>query len=443
MPTRVFGLRAGLAVALLCALGAAGCGGKKQAAPIPNVPAFRFAGVDLEFALERIVGESGWVLCLDLAVPKDKTPDLSLIRVDMDLPAGTLDETLRRLRDAFGLYSYSLEDGVVYVRSNELTKDKTALDQPFMNGGKFHGELAELIRFIMVEHPTAFINLQQIAGGFAGPPTEFEIPKGASVKDTLVLYSRAAKAGWQIRRSADWTRDAAGKPAIMGTTIEPRPARKTSSRVPLAHNVLSAVSALADAAQRMSLPFVVYDRSVLQDTRGALNFVINKDPQFPVEKTLSALGNSGFGPTEWHFHYVEEDGVWVLRTSHFLYFLRGRDFLSAPLLAGEFEGSLPELARFINTHQKSPNGEVLMGGEIVDGLAKGKIRVEPGETVHQALVAFAKASGVSPYVVVLDMQNPFSGAMLDRPGVWRGAYLQDLQEWHTQPGDERVLGFHD
>src|SRR5262249_42351513 len=152
------------------------------------------------------------------------------------------------------------------------------------------------------------------------------------------------------------------------------------------------------------------------------------------------LGASGFGPGSWHFHWREENGVPVLRTNHFLYFLRGRDLITAPLLAGDFEGSLPELARWINSHQKSPTGEVLMGGEIADGMPTGKIHVEPGQTVHDAIVAFAKASGVSPYVIVLDMQNPFTGALIESPKAWRGAYLQDITEWHSKPEDERALG---
>ncbi len=442
MATRVSLLRTSLVAVLTGALAAAGCGGKKEA-QVPTVPALRFAGVDLEYALERAVTEAGWVLALDEAKPKDASPDLALMRVDMDLPAGTLDDALRRLRDAVGGFSYSFEDGVVYVRSNELTKDKTALDHPMLKGGKFHGELAELVKAIMLEHPSSFIHVEQVQGGFAGPPTDLDIPKNASVKDALLLYARAAKAGWLIHRSADFTNDAKGVPAIIGTTIEPRGPRRTTSRIPAVHNRLSSLSALADASARTSTPFLIYDRTVLQDTRGVLNFVVNTDPKFPLEQTFKVLGESGFGPTEWHFHWVDEDGIPVLRTSHFLYFLRGRDFLTAPLLAGEFEGTLPELARFINTHQKSPNGEVMMGGEIADGMPKAKIRIESGETVHQALVAFTKASGVSPYVIVLDMQNPFSGKLIDRPGSWRGAYLQDLSEWRTKPGDERAIGLGD
>src|SRR5262249_46574026 len=276
-------------------LAGSGCGAKKEV-EAPKVPALRFAGVDVEYALQRIATEAGWVLCLDEASPKDKAPDLALVRIDTDFPAGTLDETMRRLRDLVGMFSYTLENGVLYVRSNELAKDKTTLDAPMLKGGRFKGELAELIPAIMREHPTAFIHLQQISGGFAGPPTEMDIPKNASVKDALLLYARSAKAGWLIHRTAEFTRDATGAPAIVGTTTEPRGPRRTTSRVPIVYNRMSGISALADASIRTNTPFVVYERSLLQDTRGILNFGINTDPKEPLERTFKLLGESGFGP---------------------------------------------------------------------------------------------------------------------------------------------------
>jgi len=73
-------------------------------------------------------------------------------------------------------------------------------------------------------------------------------------------------------------------------------------------------------------------------------------------------------------------------------------------------------------------------------MAKGKVHIESGQTVHHALLQFAKTSGVSPYLVVLDMQNPFSGQMVASPRAWRGAYLQDLSEWLSKPEDEMALG---
>jgi hypothetical protein len=437
--TRISISRSALALSLAIAVCGAGCRGKPE--PVKAmVPALRFAGVDLEYALERISTEAGWILGLDEINPGDQSPDLALVRVDVDLPAGSLEESLHRLREAVGGFDYSLENGVVYVRSNMLVDTKTSLDVPLLKGGDFHGDLMGLAKYVMAEHPSSFITVEYVQDGFAGGLVDLTIPPNASVKDALLLYARVAKAGWVIRRAGQLTHDSSGKAAIVSTTISPRGPRKGTTRLPLMYNLLSEAAALADASARLKTPFLVYDRTILQDVRGVLNLALLSDPKLPVKETLDGLAQSGFGPGSWHFRWREEDGVPVILTNHFLYYLRGRDLVSQPLLAGEFEGSLPELARWINTHQKSPKGEVLMGGEIADGMPKGKIHIESGETVNQALIAFAKASGVSPYVIVLDMLNPFSGSMIEHPRAWRGAYLQDLSEWRSQPEDVRALG---
>ena len=407
---------------------------------MPEVPAFRFAGVDVEYALQRISTEAGWSLGLDEILPEDQSPDLAIARVDIDLPAGTLDESLRALKAAAGGFDYALENGAVYVRSNLLVSKKTALDEPFFDADSFSGDLVDLGKYIMRRHPTSFITIGGVQGGFEGPPAKFDIPAKASVRDVLLAYARASKSSWVIHRAGQFSRDASGKVSIVGTTIEPLPPRKNIDRIPAVYAQLSGVSALADASARLKQPLLVYDRSVLFDTRGILNLVLQRDPNLPLDATLDNLGKSGFGPANWHFHWRMEDGVPVVRSNHFLYYLRGRDIFSAELLEGDFEGTLGDLARWVNTHQRHPTGEVLMGGEIVDGQPRGKFHVASGDTVHKALLAFAKSSGESPYLVVLDLLNPFSGQMITPPRTWRGAYLQDLQEWHTKPGDERANG---
>lgn len=439
MTTRLSHSRSALALLLASLAILAGCRGKQEAVN-PQVPALRFAGVDLEYALDRITTEAGWVVGLDEITPKDRSPDLALVRVDLDVSAGSLDDAMRILREKVGGFDYRLENGVVYVRSNLLVNTKTPLDVPMLKGGHFHGDLSGLVKAIMTEHPSSFIIMEHFQDGFEGPPVDLEIPPNSSVKDALLLYASTAKAGWVIRRAGQMTRDASGATTIVGTSIQARAPRKTTSRLPMVFNKLSGAAALADASERLKTPLLVYDRSVLQDVRGILNLALQSDPKQPLKESLDNLGASGFGPASWHFHWREEDGVPVVRTNHFLFYLRGRDLISAPLLGGEFEGSLPELARWINTHQKSPNGEVLMGGEIAAGMPTAKLKIESGETVHQALLAFAKASGTSPYVLVLDMQNPFTGVLIQDPRAWSGAYLQDLSEWHSRPGDESALG---
>jgi len=443
VPTHLSRTSVALAAVLLLLL-QAGCGGskKQQAAGPggPDVPALRFAGVDLEYALERIATEAGLAVALDEILPKEQGPDLSLIRVDMDLPAGPLDGAMRALREKVGGFDYQIYPEVLYVRSNLLIDQKTSIDMPLLDGGHFEGDLGGLAKMIMQQKPSSYINVQYIQGQGAGGVVKLDIKDKASVKDVLIQYAAAAKYGWVMKRAGQLTHDAQGNPAVFGTGIEPRGPRKSVSRLPDVYNRLSGAAALANASKRLDVPFVVYDRSVLQDVRGIMNLALQNDPLLPLNQTLDNLAQSGFGPSSWHFKWKEIDGVPVLMTNHFLYYLRGRDLLSRTLLPGDFEGSLPELARWINTHVKDANGEVLMGGEIVDGQPRGQVKAEAGTTVAQAIEQFARSSRTSPYVIVLDLQNPFTGTFIDHPRAWRGAYLQDLAEWRSQPGDQRFDG---
>ena len=442
MNTRVSRISLALAATLALALLQVACGGSKKGAGPggPNVPALRFAGVNLEYALERIATEAGVVVALDEITPQDQSPDLSLIRVDLDLPAGPLDNAMRLLREKVGGFDYQIYPDVLYVRSNMLVDQKTSIDLPLLDAGHFEGDLGGLVRMIMQQHPTSYIDVQYIQGAGAGGMVKMDIKDKSSVKDVLLQYAAASKYGWAMRRAGHLTKDANGRPAIYGTSIEPRGPRTGTSRLPAVYNRLSGASALANASKRLDTPLVVYDRTVLQDVRGIMNLALQSDPILPLDKTLDNLSQSGFGPTSWHFKWKDVDGVPVVMTNHFLYYLRGRDILSRTLLPGEFEGSLGELARWINTHMKDANGDVLMGGEIVDGQPRGKVKAEAGTTVAQAIEQFARTSRTSPYVLILDMQNPFTGMFVELPHAWHGAYLQDLAEWRSQPGDLRYDG---
>ena len=327
--------------------------------------------------------------------------------MDLDLPAGSLNQSMRLLREKVGGFDYQILPHVLYVRSNLLIDQKTSIDAPLLEGGRFEGDLAGLAKMIMAHHPSSYIDVQYVQGHPAGGIVKLEIPDKSSVKDALIQYAAASKYGWVMRRAGHLTHDADGKPAIFGTGIEPRGPRTGVSRLPAVYNRLSGAAALANASKRLDTPLVVYDRSVLQDVRGIMNLALQNDPILPLDDTLNNLSQSGFGPGSWHFHWRDVDGVPVLMTNHFLYYLRGRDILGKTLLPGEFNGSLPELARWINSHVKDPNGEVLMGGEIVDGQPRA-VKAEV-TTVAQAIEQFAKTSRSSPYVIILDLQNPFTG----------------------------------
>ena len=440
MLTRISRTSVALVTALTLLLGACGGSKKEAAGPGPAIPALRFAGVDLEYALERIATEAGVALALDEILPQDRSPDLSLVRVDLDLPAGPLDSAMRTLRERVSGFDYEIYPGVLYVRSNLKVEQKTSIDMPLLDGGDFEGNLDDLIKMIMRQRPSSYITVDSVQDQEVGGPVKLHIKEKASAKDVLLQYAAAANFGWVMRRAGYMTFDSHGNPAIMSTTIRPRGPRKGTSRLPEVYNRLSGAAALADVSNRLGTPLVVYDRSIFQAVRGILNMVGQVDPLLPLDETLNNLSQSGFGPTEWHFKWKDVDGVPVAMTNYFLYYLRGRDIFSRTLLTGEFEGSLPELARWLNTHMRDSNGEVLMGGEIVEGLPRGKVKAEAGTTVAQAIEQFARTSRTSPYVIVLDMQDPVTGEFVEHPRAWHGAYLQDLAEWRSQPGDDSYRG---
>lgn len=425
-------LQALCAVALTLAVTA--CGGEKSPGGTegPQIPALRFAGVDLEYALERVAAEAGLPLVLDQITPEDMTPDLALYRVDVDLPAGPLDKVLAKLRENAGGFDYEVVNGVIYVRSRLSLAKTTPLDLPALKGQKFSGNLDDVVRLVMAELPASYVTVERVIGGPQAPVVELEIADKSTVRDLLTGYARASKLNLTVHRAGHVVRsESVGGTAIVGTTVEARFPHKETTRLPQVYQRESTITALADASARLKTPLVVLDRSVLMNTRGFLNLSGQKDPKLELVATLDDLAASGWGPDHWHFKWKEQDGVPVVESARFLFFLRGRDLFRAELLSGEFEGSLPELARWINTHQKSPSGEVLMGGEIVEGLPRAKLTIAPGTTVLDALIQFAKASGVSPTIAVLDMANPVTGKIGTHPNAWRGAYLQDLAEWAT------------
>jgi hypothetical protein len=423
-------LTAPLLTAIL-AVGLLGCGSqsKTSASAVPEVRSMRFAGVDLEYALERIAAEAGIPLALDEIFPRDRSPDLGLYRVDVDLKAGPVDQVLQQLKQSAGGFDFELLDGIIYVRSQLLVTAKTPLDLPLLPATQFKGTLDELVTLVLKKVPYSFMTYQSMVGGPETPVVELDIADKTSVRDVFLAYARAAKLGWRIRRAGQVVEDAKVGTAIVGTSIEARRPRTSTSQRPDVFNRMSTVGAVAEASKRLATPMVVLDRSVVLNTRGNMDFSSQKDPEFPLKETLDDLAASGWGPTVWYFKWKMLDGVPLLESDRYLYTIQGRELFHEELLSGEFEGTLGDLARWINTHRKNRSDAVLMGGEIVEGQPRAKLTIAPGTTVQQALVAFAKATGVSEYAVVLDMTSPISGKQVDHPHAWHGAYLQDLADW--------------
>ncbi len=429
MPLRCLLATPLIAVALLVGVTGCGSGGDSGTPGLPKIKALQFAGVDLEYALERIAAEAGMPLALDQIRPEDRSPDLGLYRVDVDLPAGSVDQVLAALKKSAGGIDFEIVDGIVYVRSNLLVTSKTPIDLPMLPKSTFKGTISDLANYIQKSVPKSFVAVERVVGDPEPPAVEFEIADKSSVKDALLQYARAAKLGWTMLRAGNVVNDPEYGVAVVGTSLQMRYPRTTTSRRPQVFNLMSTTGALASASARLNVPMVVLDRTVLMNTRGFLNLSSQKEQIVPLKACLDELAESGWGPEHWHFKWKMVDDVPVIESRDFLATLAGRDLLREELLAGEFEGSLPEFTRWLNTHRKKPTHEVLMGGEVVEGQKRGKLTIASGTTLQQALVAFAKASGVGINFVLLGSTNPLSGKIVSHPKAWQGAFVQDLAEW--------------
>jgi hypothetical protein len=320
-------------------------------------------------------------------------------------------------------------------------KSVTAIDQPVLPKHSFKGDINTLLEFITKAIPKSYIKVERDGRAPPPPVVEFEIADKSTVRDVLLQYSRAAKVGWTMLRAGHMVNDPRLGPAVVASTVELRWPLTSTSRRPRVYNQASTIGAIAMTSERLGVPVLVLDRSVIMTTRGFLNLSVQFPLEVPLEACLNDLSQSGFGPENWHFKWKMDGDVPVIESRDYLSKLAGRDLLREELLAGEFEGSLPQFARWLNEHRKNPTHEVFMGGEVVEGQKRAKLTIAPGTTVQQALVDFARASRVSVYVALLGTVNPLSGKTLTHPNAWQGAFLQDLSEWTPTPEElKRATG---
>jgi hypothetical protein len=148
------------------------------------------------------------------------------------------------------------------------------------------------------------------------------------------------------------------------------------------------------------------------------------DTGSPIELALDELGYQGEGnPRDYEWSMV--NGVPVLKSERFLFFLPGRELLDEKLRGGSFEGTLAELTRWIHEHRKQPSTKLLMGGEIRPDVERAKLDVAEDTTILEALLSFARATNQGFVVVLRDSLSP--AKPLDE--VWAGAFISRLSDW--------------
>ena len=425
-------------VTTLSAITACGPSGPRRDAFVDKeyaVPALRFAGVDLKYALRRVAGAADLIIVIDeLRVPGTESEDLAMERIDVDLPAGGLRDALETLHEAVPAFDYHVENGLMLVRSRRVLSEVTAIDLKDLPASKVTVDFRGMISHIMAERPSTYLRTGNLVGLPARVKVPLEIEENSSVLDVFVQFAGLTKTGLLIRRAGYRVSEDAIAPGsapkgailISATTVEM--IRSLDDPQPLTRwrNQRSLVVTLSSVEARAGKPFVIRDRSLLQDNRGELNFRTGNDlPTKPVDWILSELGRGKDGRRD-RFSWTEDEEIIHVDSTAFDDFPTGRVILEEELEAGLFEGTLAELTRYINENRKNPSIKLLMGGEIIDGALQAKIEIRDGMTVQEVLYEFARKTGEGWVYVVRDNRYPHQtvGA-----GTWSGGYLSRLQDW--------------
>jgi hypothetical protein len=410
----------------------AGIGLGRHDAGVEWIPELRFAGVDVVYALRRVVGEDGRILVVDEVKPRGVFGDLQFRRVDVDLRSAPLEEMLRQLRGAGGGFDFEVGPKLVYVRANMATDVKTDLDVPGFPEGKFEGTFEELVRAIMVATPKMFLRTRPLRAPPAYKKYAIEVPSGSSVIDVLLQFAEVSGMGWYLSRAGYEVGEKDGGTLVQASSVRlwlplsgPRP-------LPANRSEYSTSMALAKMSQRTGVPVCVFDRSLLGFNRGALDHEPFIDPDLPIAESLDVLANKrGIEYYSWEW----ADDIAVVKSRIFKRAPRKYTFVLRTLRGGRFSGTLGEFARFINSNLEEPRPEIVMGGEILPGDPVTTLEIAPGTTIQEALIQFAQQSGSCWYYVSLDRLEPpkleFPEELPEHS--FLGGFLSPIQRWAVEP----------
>ena len=319
---------------LVIAIGA-GIGLGRHDAQVEWIPELRFAGVDVVYALRRVVGEDGRILVVDEVKPRGAFGDLQFRRVDVDLRSAPLEEMLRQLRAAGGGFDYEIGPKLVYVRANLATDVKTDLDVPGFPEGRFEGTFEELVQAIMAATPKMFLRTRPLLAPPAYKKYAIDVPAGSSVIDVLLRFAEESGIGWYMSRAGYEVGEKDGGTLVHASSVrlwmplsEPRP-------LPARRSEYSTSMALAKMSLRTGTPVCVFDRSLLGFNRGSLDHEPFIDPDLPIAKSLDVLANklgNEFYSWEW------EDDVAVVKSRIFKRVPRKYSFVLRALRGGDSRG---------------------------------------------------------------------------------------------------------
>jgi hypothetical protein len=400
-------------------------------AALTPVPALRFAGASALLVLRRVAAEANLLLVVDEFKDAESNPDLLYVDVDVDLPAGPVYEALMKLEELTEAFGFAIHENVIYVRSRRLTESSTQLDANFLKAHEFSGALPKLTRYLMKRAPRTLLRSLPSEGQPYHQKVTLQIERGDSVIDVLLRYSIAANRGLWIQRAGHLVEEEEEGTSFMASTVQLWSNPGVVTYVPTLRQTQSVVTALADAQRITKTPIAVFDRAVIPDLRGALDYQVKVYREaYTFEENMRALGHNARGPNP-DFDWAMQDGVAVVRSGHHQLWVSGLDLLEEKVAGGGFEGTLPELVRWINQQRVAPTPRRLMGGEITGSGRRGALEVAEGTTLRQVLIDFARASGEGFNYVIVESAQVEAEDVSD-PRRSRGAFITRLSDWVGQ-----------
>ncbi len=424
---RLFGL---IAVLILSTVG---CGEEMEASESPprtqtTVPALRFAGVDLIYALRRVAAEAELLLALDEIQPSDLGPDLNRFGVDLDLPAGPVQKVLEELKRETGAFDFKISDNLLYVRSQLSLQQTTGFDTKDLPEAQLKVNIEELVKWIMVNRRSTYLKVKRVRGEPMFRVVELNVAEKSSVLDLLLMYVKKANRGWRIRRAGQLTHDPQGRLGVVANTVAlwgPLDEPNKLSRIRMEDSI---VAALASVSERTKTPICIRDASPLGNFRGWLDYGHKTDPQMDARESVATLAWAGVSSTGDHFSWESLNGVIRVDSQFYTRRLPGQDLLNDTVKGGKFEGTLPELARWLNRNRTTPAQKTLMGGEITSDGHRAQLEIADGSSVEAVLLDFAQASGSGWNLVLLE-PDPERPSTPPHTKSWDGAFLTPLALW--------------
>jgi hypothetical protein len=382
----------------------------------------------LVYALRRVAGEASLPLALDELRPFAGGEGLSSRWVDLDLRAGTAEQALRGLQQHVGGFTHEFRHGLIHVRTAVKPGVDTGIDRKEIGDGTFEGDLKGLGAWVQSVRPNTFLGVHLEVGHPVGPNVKLRVPANSSVLDVLLLYAKESGVGWRLRRAGQRFPVSTHQTAIISTEVQPWKALTEPHHTAPFRQHGSMIQSLGQIAARTGATICVIDAAPLLLNRGTLDHALGADAGFTLEKTLNELAAMHMPNSPPNMTWQQLDGITFVRAEALDRFPILEETLKDQLSEGEFHGSLPELGRWISHRLAETSGRRIAAGEIVPDGPRARLHVEPGTTVEQLLLDFARATGQGWYLVIRDRRK--KGSPHPRP--WHGAYLSDVLEWGQQ-----------